>query len=385
MDPFNKAKRYAFMKTAKKLGIQVHERCNKRHPASDVATICIPDPSKFYRALNPTKPLQSFSNAYTCGIWESPSISLITEIGSRWLMRRNEIRIPHAATKSRKISARRNIMFHYDHNPKFYATFLDKNMHYSCAIFLKRMANCSKKITTTELDEAQDNKAASLSSMLQDSGNLHILDLGCGWGAMSIYLAQKGHHVEALTISPTQAEYIREKLSNRPELSQNLKVQESDFSTVTNKYDAIVSVEMIESVGKDRINEFFEVISKSLSSEGRLILQVIVQSAQRPNRKKRTWIQESVFPGGYIPTLQEMVDIPLNYGLTPTQALPIGQHYVRTLQCWKDNFMSENHHYYGKLPEKERRKWQYYFAYCEGGFRSGYLNVWQLCYTKGVS
>ena len=385
MHPFNQTKKYAFMRIAKKLGIQIHERCSKKHPSSSVATICIPDPNKFYRALDPTKPLQSFSNAYTCGLWESPCVSLITEIGSRWLMRRNQIRLPHTVTKSSKINARRNIIFHYDHNPKFYANFLDKNMHYSCAIFPKNASNYSKDTSDTELEEAQNAKADSLLNMLQGSSALHILDLGCGWGAMSIYLAQKGHHVDALTISPTQAEYVRSKLRNCPKLSQNLKVQESDFSTITNTYDAIVSVEMIESIGKDRISELFEVISNSLNSEGRLILQVIVQSAQRPNRKKQTWIQENVFPGGYIPTLQEMIDIPLNYGLTPIKALPIGRHYVRTLQYWKDNFISKDQHYYDKLPEKEKRKWQYYFSYCEGGFRSGYLNVWQLCYTKEVS
>jgi len=212
-----------------------------------------------------------------------------------------------------------------------------------------------------------------------------VLEIGSGWGSLAIRAAQRGAHVTAITLSREQMRLARERVAAAG-LSGLVEVRVQDYREVDGEYDAIVSVEMIEAVGEAYWPAYFTILDQLLAPGGRVSIQVITMAHERflATRHSFGWIQKHIFPGGIIPSLQAVDDVlAAHTTLRVTRQRELQPHYARTLRLWRERFL-------GQWPrirahgfdETFRRMWEFYLAYSEAGFRSGYLGVSQLQMTR---
>ena len=202
----------------------------------------------------------------------------------------------HHAKKNSKTNAKRNIASHYDLSNTFYQYFLDTKMHYSSAIYLS---------DSDSLEQAQENKSKRLIEQLHVSKEDHVLEIGSGWGAMSLEVAkQTGAKVTTLTLSQAQHDFLKQKIIDEG-LRDRVDVKLQDYRDEQGVYDAILSVEMIEAVGHQFLPTFFNQCAKNLKDGGRFVLQSITIDNDRyaAYLKSTDWIQKHIFPGGHLPCL----------------------------------------------------------------------------------
>ena len=371
--------RSAFIKLTQDLKITVHEGCSGNHDAQALPVVCITDPKQFYRSTLGLNPAYKLSDAYCRGLWVSSDPALVVSVIAGAIRRLAGHRRNRSRRNGQTASARENIIFHYDQDPAFYQAFLDKEMHYSSA----RFRNLTQEEKRDSLEDAQANKAATLLELLSPSTGDRILDIGCGWGAMTKAIAPLVSHVQANTISPAQASYVSAWSVSQPQ--GRVRVVEGDFSALQGKWDGIISVEAIESIGRTRLPEFFQRCSDLLKPGGKLVLQSSVQSSNRmPVRRKGTWIQDNIFPGGYIPLVQELLDHALDAHLRVEKMDFLGLHYAQTLKIWRERYLAALSQGLQTLNNSpiNASKWEYYFAYAQGGYMDGYLDLIQVKYVK---
>ena len=277
--------------------------------------------------------------------------------------------------------ARANIEAHYDLSNDLFAAFLDQTMTYSSAWF----DESEPTATATRLEEAQLRKIDGILDLAGVGSGTRLLEIGTGWGTLAIRAAQRGARVTTVTISGEQLELARERAAAAG-VADRVDARLQDYRQVDGEYDAIVSVEMIEAVGEAYWPVYFATLDRLLAPGGKASIQTITMAHDRllATRRSFSWIQKYIFPGGIIPSLQAIDDtLAAHTALRVTQRRELRAHYARTLQLWRERFTDQWPHIHAQgFTETFRRMWEFYLAYSEAGFRSGYLGVSQLQLTR---
>jgi len=209
---------------------------------------------------------------------------------------------------------------------------------------------------------------------------MHVLEIGSGWGAMAIRAAsERGARVTTLTLSTEQQALARQR-AEAAGVGHLVDVRLEDYRAATGQYDAIVSVEMIEAVGEAYWPTYFATLDHLLAPAGRVGLQAITIAHDRllATRRSYTWIHKYVFPGGIIPSIRAISDtLAAHTSLSIVERRDLGPHYAHTLALWRENFLANWGRLERNFDDTFRRMWEFYLAYCEAGFRVGYLGVSQ--------
>jgi cyclopropane-fatty-acyl-phospholipid synthase len=273
--------------------------------------------------------------------------------------------------------SKENIRSHYDIGNDFFKLFLDESMMYSCGLFESK---------TSTLHEASMLKIATLCKKLELKAEDHLVEIGTGWGSLAIYAAQTyGCRVTTTTISQEQFKYAVEKVKEAG-LEDKVTILFEDYRKLTGVYDKLVSVEMIEAVGLDFLETYFEKCSSLLKPEGIMVLQAItIRDQYYANAKKSVdFIQRHIFPGTGIPSVHAMMDaIAAKTNLVLTEQKDFAEDYAQTLKTWAQR-LTEKKNAITALgyPDFLYRLWMYYFSYCEGGFRERAIGLSQMTLTK---
>jgi cyclopropane-fatty-acyl-phospholipid synthase len=276
-----------------------------------------------------------------------------------------------------KENSRLNIAAHYDLGNDFFNLFLDKSMMYSSAIFPREEAS---------LEEAAEYKLDHICQRLQLNENDHMLEIGTGWGGMAIYAAKHyGCRVTTTTISKEQYAYACEQVKEQG-LENKITVLLDDYRDLEGQFDKLVSIEMIEAVGHQYYATYFNACSRLLKDDGLMLIQAITLPDQRYHQtlKGADFIQRYIFPGGELPCVDVLAtNVSKNTDMQVVGLDDITLDYAKTLQCWRERFLE-------KLPQVSQqgfddvfiRMWDFYLAYCEGGFRERSISTIQLLIAK---
>lgn len=266
-------------------------------------------------------------------------------------------------------SCRDNIHHHYDLGNDFYKLWLDEEMAYTCAYFPTAEAT---------LEEAQFAKLDHVCRKLQLKPGETVVEAGCGWGGLARHMARHyGVKVRAFNISHEQIAYARER-AMREGLDDRIEYVEDDYRNISGKYDAFVSVGMLEHVGVERYRTLGEVVARSLKPEGRGLIHSIGQNRARPVSE---WTQRRIFPGGYPPTLREMMEIFEPQGLSVLDVENLRLHYARTLEYWLRRFELHRDKITEMYDESFVRAWQLYLAGSQANFSAGVLQLYQVLFA----
>jgi cyclopropane-fatty-acyl-phospholipid synthase len=273
--------------------------------------------------------------------------------------------------------AKQNILSHYDLGNELYQLFLDERMQYSSALF---------QSDKDSLSAAQENKMRRLCEQLQLKSSDHLLEIGSGWGGLAIYAAQHyGCRVTTTTISDAQYRFARKAIDSAG-LSDRITLLNRDYRKLQGCFDKLVSVEMIEAVGKAYLPTFFKQVNRLLKPGGLMALQAITIADQRYQSYSRNedFIQKHIFPGGFLPSISVLTRLMGKHTHLVTRDLKdIGIDYANTLAHWRDKTL-DNKQTLNALGYDERflRLWLFYLGYCEGGFRERHISAIQLLASK---
>ena len=272
-------------------------------------------------------------------------------------------------TKSKK-----NVAHHYDISEKLYDLFLDEKRQYSCAYF---------KNDDDSLETAQKNKINHIIKKMNLKPNQKVLDIGSGWGNLAIEIAQRSKcEVTGITLSENQLEYSNKK-AKELNLENQVRFKLMDYRELNEKFDRIVSVGMLEHVGRKFYKTYFNTISKLLTKDGVALVHTI--GSVNPPRDPHPWITKYIFPGGYTPSLSEVVKPIENSGLIISDMEVLRMHYAYTLRHWKERFLSKKEQVLGMFDEKFFRMWEFYLTGCEMVFKWGDQVVFQFQLTKNFT
>ena len=271
-------------------------------------------------------------------------------------------------------NSKKNIEFHYDVGNDFYKLWLDDTMTYSCGYF---------KSQNDSLTDAQKNKVDHILKKLNLKEGETLLDIGRGWGELIITAAKK-YKVKAMgvTLSTQQFEKVKKRIESEG-LNELVEVELTDYREIKNrKFDRVVSVGMLEHVGKDNLSEYFSTVKELLNDKGVSLLHCITNTSDSGTN---SWINKYIFPGGYVPSIQELVNYMSEKNFNVIDVENLRLHYGKTLECWASNF--EN-----AMPEIEKMKdetfirmWRMYLNSCAASFNCGNINLHQFLFTKGVN
>jgi cyclopropane-fatty-acyl-phospholipid synthase len=213
-----------------------------------------------------------------------------------------------------------------------------------------------------------------------------LLEIGTGWGALAVRAAQRGATVTTLTLSDAQASLARER-ARRAGVAARVDVQLRDYRDVEGRYDAIVSVEMIEAVGSEYWPTYFATLDRALAARGRIGIQAILLDHDRmlATGDQHTWISKYIFPGGALPSLRAVEQTVRDHTRLHIDAVDaFGADYARTLRAWREQFDAHGREVDALgFDTTFRRMWDFYLAYCEAGFATGYLDVAQIVLSNG--
>jgi cyclopropane-fatty-acyl-phospholipid synthase len=267
-----------------------------------------------------------------------------------------------------------DVQFHYDIGNDFYRLWLDDTMTYSCAYF---------KSSEDSLFQAQKNKVDLILRKLNLHPGQTLIDIGCGWGEL-ILTAAKTYQVKTLGITLSVEQYSRVLERIKEEKLQHLvEVQLIDFRELKNRtFDRVVSVGMIEHVGKENLNEYFSAI-KSFLNEGGVSLLHCITGYDEIGRN--TFINKYIFPGGYIPAIHELISLISKNKFYLVDIESLREHYTKTLECWASNFEQSLPIIRKMKDEAFIRMWRLYLNSCAASFHCGDIDVHQFLFTKGVN
>ena len=269
--------------------------------------------------------------------------------------------------------ARRNVIQHYDIDPRMYELFLDSDRQYSCAYFADG----------TDLENAQLSKKRHIAAKLQLQPGQRILDIGSGWGGLALYLAQYGQgNVTGITLSAAQLEASRAR-AMAMNISVHVDFKPWDYREITGQFDRIVSVGMFEHVGITHYGEFFRAIARHLAPDGLGLIHTIGR-LDRP-AATNPFVARYIFPGGYIPALSEIMKSIESSGLLLTDVEVLRLHYAETLECWRERFAARRAEAVAIAGEEFCRMWEFYLAGSEAAFRYQGLVVFQLQLAKSLT
>jgi len=270
-----------------------------------------------------------------------------------------------------RLRARRNVAHHYDLDGRLYSLFLDADQQYSCGYFER---------PDQSLDDAQLAKKRHLAAKLLLSRGQRVLDIGCGWGGLALYLASiAGVRVIGITLSNEQHTIASQRASERA-LSDAVEFRLQDYRDVPDQFDRIVSVGMFEHVGVGFYDRFFRKCRSLLDDDGVMMLHSIGRS-EGPSATN-PWIAKYIFPGGYIPALSEVLPAIERAGLLVTDIEILRLHYAETLKAWRERFLAHRSEVEEFYDARFVRMWEFYLAAAEMSFREQAMMVFQVQLTK---
>ncbi len=286
----------------------------------------------------------------------------------QWLMRYLKRSL---SRRNRRWRSRRNVAHHYDLDGRLYALFLDADQQYSCAYF---------ENSEYSLDDAQLAKKRHLAAKLLTRPGQTVLDIGCGWGGLSLYLAEYLQtHVTGITLSHEQFHRASARAFEK-QLSRTATFLLQDYRDAVGTFDRIVSVGMFEHVGVGYYDLFFRKAAQLLADDGVMVLH----SIGRPEGPNVTnpWIAKYIFPGGYIPALSEVLPAIERSGLLVTDIEILRLHYADTLKAWRERFLAHGSDIKRIYDERFLRMWEFYLAASELAFREQNMMVFQIQLAK---
>lgn len=359
-------------------------------PDAPVLRIVRPD-SLFERLAH--NPKIGLGEAYMAGDWAAadgtdlsdlltPFAARVAQLVPPYLLRLRRVvdrRIPRLR-RNTPAGARENISAHYDLSNALFTAFLDPGLTYSSALF-----DHDVPLAAQDLEEAQSRKVERILDLADVGPGSRVLEVGIGWGTLAIAAARRGAQVTGITLSTEQLQLAQKRVADAG-LVDRIDLRLQDYRGVTGTYDAVVSVEMIEAVGEEYWPEYFRTLDQLLAPDGRVALQAILMDHDRmlATRNSYSWIQKYIFPGGLIPSrtaIDETVE--RHTTLTVDDDHRFGADYAETLRRWRQRFVANWPVVRAEgFDESFRRAWEYYLAYSEAGFASGYLDVAQLRLTR---
>mmetsp|Transcript_1925 Transcript_1925/g.7990 ORF Transcript_1925/g.7990 Transcript_1925/m.7990 type:complete len:1321 (-) Transcript_1925:972-4934(-) len=308
----------------------------------------------------------------------------------------------HAALSNTKEGSKRNIEYHYDAGNAFYSLFLDSTMLYSSGIHgaVGEPMDVGKALGSIAEDDFAKREAhleaaqyAKIDAMIDRLGlkpgdKKRVLEIGCGWGALAIRLCERFPlcKVTGLTLSNEQHAEATKRVAAAG-LSDRIEIVIRDYRDVTEIYDAVISIEMLEAVGHEHLPTYFNAVSKALRPDGVASIQVITMPDERYASycaSESDFIRAYIFPGGHLPSVGAMKHAASPNGLSLRSFDDIGEHYAVTLRLWRERMMARRDVIVGELgySEKFLRMFEFYFAYCEAGFARGLINDLQMTWVK---
>jgi len=267
--------------------------------------------------------------------------------------------------------ARNNVAHHYDLDGRLYSLFLDADRQYSCAYF---------ENPEQSLDDAQLAKKRHLAAKLMMEPGKRVLDIGCGWGGLGLYLAEvAGADVTGITLSHEQHGIANARAAEK-NLSERARFKLQDYRDVTGPFDRIVSVGMFEHVGVNHYEAFFRKSAELLADDGVMVLHSIGRS-EGPGITN-PWIAKYIFPGGYIPALSEVLPYVEKAGLLVTDIEILRLHYAETLKAWRERFLAHREEVERIYDQRFVRMWEFYLAASEMSFREQKMMNFQIQITR---
>ena len=262
---------------------------------------------------------------------------------------------------------------HYDLGNDLFEVMLDRSMTYTCGYW----ANAN------DLDAAQEAKLDILCRKLELQPGMRVLDIGCGWGNFAFHAASRyGVHVTGITVSAEQAKVAQNRCA---ELDVDIRIQ--DYREISETFDSIVSIEMIEAVGRSNMGKYYQVVDRCLADGGLFGLQAISGNTLTRTSDRRLdqyvlWLLKYIFPDGYLPQTSELTGL-RGTSLRVEDWQSFSDDYIRTLHAWAGRFDAGWDQLSEKYGERFRRRWHYYLYGCAAAFRAGLANLYQIVYSKG--
>jgi len=283
----------------------------------------------------------------------------------------------HFLRKNNRLGSKKNISAHYDIGNDLYALFLDPSMMYSSAYFSADIEH---------LEDASMNKLRVICEKLDLNENDHVLEIGTGWGGFAIYAAKNYNcRITTTTISDEQHDYA-EKCIEKEGLKDRITLLKQDYRELKGTYDKLVSIEMIEAVGHQYMDNYFEVCSQRLKPNGIMLIQAITISdyIYKDYLRSVDFIQKYIFPGGCLTSMHAMLDsVSRKTDLSLFHSEAFASSYAKTLDLWHQRFISNSDKVLAlDYPPSFIRLWEYYLKYCQAGFEECVIDVQHLCFKK---
>ena len=333
------------------------------------------------------------AEAYCDGLWSTPDPTAVVRVLARNQYVRERVdagaaavlkplrRLLYGLRRNTRRGSRRNISAHYDTGNAFFATFLDPTMTYSCALFDR---------DDLSLEAAQHAKLDLVCRKLQLRRGDRLVEIGAGWGSLAIHAARGyGCRVVTTTISQEQFDHASRAVAEAG-LSDRVTVLQEDYRALIPRFrgafDKLAAIEMVEAVGHDYLPGYLRTVSDLLAPDGLALVQAILMPDHwyEAYRRSVDFIQRHVFPGGLLPSLARLQACAAEASdLRLVDLEDLTPDYARTLAEWRARFEAQDDTLAALgLPERERRKWRFYFAYCEGGFLERAISAAQLLYAR---
>lgn len=354
------------------------------------ATISIIDPQAWTDVM--FKGSVGSGEAYMSGYWIASSLEAVTrffvanshltdnmETGPAHLFRL-ALKGLHWLKRNTLTGSKKNVKAHYDLGNQLFQTFLDPTLMYSSALFTDK---------TTDLHEASKEKLDHICRKLHLSQNDHVLEIGTGWGGFAVHAAvHYGCKITTTTISEEQYEHTSQLVENMG-LKDKITVLKKDYRDLEGEFDKIVSIEMIEAVGHHFLDTYINTLSKHLKPNGLCLIQAITIIEQRYQVALQSvdFIKRYIFPGGFLPSIGRIMEsVGRASDLRLLHLEDFASHYARTLEAWRSKFVVEKEKILALgYDERFCRMWEFYLAYCEGGFRERQLGLAQLILAKPLA
>jgi len=368
-------------------GLETYHFGSGDNPAEPHAEVHMHDASVYRQIL--TGGTIAAGECYILGAWSTPDLVAVTrlfsanmaamesmESGQSALVKLG-LKLAHRLNRNTHDGSRKNIAAHYDLGNDFFSLFLDPTMMYSSALFTA---------PEQSLDDASTAKLDEICGQLELRSDDHLLEIGTGWGGMAIHAARNyGCRVTTTTISREQFEYARNRVAQEG-LQDLVTVLCEDYRKLSGRYDKLVSIEMIEAVGHDFYSNYFNCCSELLQPGGKMVIQAITISDQRYKEARDSvdFIKRFIFPGGCLPSVAVISDhLARDTDMQMIHLRDITADYALTLAHWRERFMQRLDAVREmSFDDNFIRMWEFYLAYCEGGFRERIISTVQLAFAK---
>ena len=370
--------------------LTVHDPCGRQvfgTPGGLDITVRLKD-LRFYRALAANGSVGA-GEAYIDGLWQCDDLVALVRllVRNRALLDGLEggaariggwaLRAWHALRPNTRAGSRRNIAAHYDLGNDFFALFLSQDLMYSSALYAHE---------ADDLELASRRKLDLICQTLALGPGDRVIEIGSGWGGFALHAARRyGCRVTTTTISRAQVEEVRRRVAEAG-LEDRVTVLAEDYRDLTGRYDKLVSIEMIEAIGARHLDTYFATLQRLLVPGGRALLQAITIEDHRYEQALRSvdFIKRFVFPGSFIPSISAMLSAKTRASDLQVLALQdFGLSYARTLHAWRTRFMTRLTEVRALgYDERFIRLWEFYLAYCEGGFRERSIGVAHLLLAR---